>query len=146
MSKIVQTVGVVVFNNNQEVLLVKHGEKAKHLTEIYGLPSGRIEQDEIEKAACVRELREETGLKTSEDDLIELPYDFGTTELKRKKGTMICSWKVFICMKYSGEIGTDGEETIPEWVKIASLDKYWLLPGIRTAVDEGLKILKNKSL
>lgn len=146
MSDVVLTIGVLVLRNkNKEVLLVKHGEKAGHPTGIYGLPSGRIEANETEKQASVRELKEETGLETSEYFLIELPYNFGVTELRRKKGTMLCSWKVFICKEYSGEMQTDGEETIPEWVKISELNEYWLSPGIKIAVSEGIKYLENET-
>lgn len=143
MSDVVSTIGVLIFrNNNKEVLLVKHGEKAGHPTGIYGLPSGRVEVNETEIQASVRELKEETGFETSENFLIELPYDFGVTELKRKKGTMLCSWKVFICNKYFGEMQTNGKETVPEWVKISELNKYWLSPGIKIAVSEGIKYLE----
>ncbi len=140
---IIATIGVLVFKNNQEVLLVKHGEEAGHPTGIYGLPSGRIEKNESPVAAAKRELEEEAGLKTLETDLIEIPYDFGINEIKRKKGTMMCSWKVFICRKYLGEIGTDGKETIPEWVKISDLSKYWKIGNLETAVKEGLKYIHN---
>lgn len=137
----IPTVGILVFrNNNQEVLLVKHGEKAGHPTGIYGLPSGRIDTGETEIEAAKRELEEETGLKTSETDLIEIPYDFGVNEILRKNGTMFCTWKVFICEKFSGEIG-GSEETIPEWVKISHLSKYWKVGNLETAVEEGLKYL-----
>jgi ADP-ribose pyrophosphatase YjhB (NUDIX family) len=145
MPNVVPTIGVLVFRNNcKEVLLVKHGEKAGHPTGIYGFSSGRIESLESEKAACVRELREESGLKTLEANLVEIPYDFGITKLKRKVGIMICTWKVFICNKYSGEIKTDGRETIPEWVNVSKLDKYWLLPSIKKAIYEGKKYLNCK--
>lgn len=138
----IPTIGILVFrNNNQEVLLVKHGEKAGHLTDSYGLPAGRIDPGENDVEASIRELKEETGLKTSPEFLIELPYDFGVVELKRKKGIMLCTWKVFICTKYRGEIGTDGKETTPEWVNIKDVAKYWLIGNTELAIKEGLKLL-----
>jgi 8-oxo-dGTP pyrophosphatase MutT (NUDIX family) len=145
MNKIIATVGILVFRReNKEVLLVKHGEKAGHLTDSYGLPAGRIEPSEIEVGAAKRELEEETGLRTSVLDLIELPYDFGVTELKRKDGVMFCTWKVFVCRKFTGDL-KGSEETVPEWVKISELSKYWKIGNLESAINEGLKYLKNEN-
>ena len=136
---IVFAIGVLIFRNNKkEILLVKHGEKAGHPTGIYGIPAGRIDQGETEKEAAVRELQEETGLETSEADLKPLPYDFGVTSVARKVGVLNCTWKVFVCQKFQGNISKGGEETIPEWVKIADLSKYWLVVNTETAVSQGL--------
>ena len=138
----IPTIGVIVFrNDNKEVLLVKHGEEAKHPTDSYGLPSGRIEENETPKQAAVRELKEETGLETTEKELIPLSFDFGVTELKRKKGTIFCTWKVFICPKYFGKVRGEGEETTPEWVEISKLDNYWLLPNVQKAVELAKEVL-----
>jgi len=137
----IPTIGVLVFRNNlQEVLLVKHGEKAGAETGIYGLPAGRIEEGESAIEATVRELKEETGLKATQENLIELPYDFGVNELKRKSGTLICTWQVFVCEEFTGELRGSGETT-PEWIKVFDVSKLWLLNNIQTAVLEGLKFL-----
>jgi mutator protein MutT len=144
MKKIIATVGILVFRNkNKEVLLVKHGEKAGHLTDSYGLPAGRIELNEKEIEAAKRELEEETGLKTSTSDLLELSYEFNIAEIKRKDGSMFCSWKVFICKSFSGELKSS-EETTPEWVRIEELSKFWLIGNVDLAVKEGLKYLNNE--
>lgn len=136
------TIGILVFRNNfQEVLLVKHGEKASHPTGIYGLPAGRIDSGETAIKAAVRELKEETGLETSEEDLVRLPYDFGVTEILRKKGTIFCTWEVFVCREFKGEIRGKGAETTPQWVKVSGLSKLWLTSNTKTAVSEGLKFL-----
>ncbi|HLD06679.1 MAG TPA: NUDIX domain-containing protein [Candidatus Nanoarchaeia archaeon] len=66
MANIIPTVGVLVYRNG-EVLLVQHGAKASHLHGVYGLPAGKLEAGESEEEAAVRELFEETGLKTAAD-------------------------------------------------------------------------------
>ena len=83
--KPIPTVAVLIINDGK-VLLVKHTEKAGHLTGTYGLPSGRIDENEAEGKAAVRELLEETGLRTKEDNLIEFPKNFYVADLERKGG------------------------------------------------------------
>ena len=138
--KIISTIGVLVFRNNfKEVLLVKHGEEAGHPTGIYGLPAGRIDDGETAAEASKRELNEETGLETTQENLVELPYDSGVVKLQRKNGIIFCRWKVFICNNFSGEIRGAGQETTPEWVKVSGLSKYWLLTNTKTAIEKGIK-------
>jgi 8-oxo-dGTP diphosphatase len=143
MSKIVQTVAVLVFKENK-VLLVKHTEKASHLTGIYGLPGGRIDKAETEKEAALRELIEETGLSAKKDCMIDYQDNIYLATLKRKHNQIMnCSWHVFICRKFSGEIKSS-DETIPEWVDIMKLDNYNLLANTKQAVEDGIKFLNNE--
>lgn len=138
----IPTIGILIFRNNlKEVLLVKNGEGSGHPTGIYGTPAGRIDQGETATQAAVRELKEETGLEALEKDLIRLPYDFGVTEILRKKGTIFCTWEVFICQKFTGEIRGENPETKPEWIKASEVAKLWLVGKTAIAVLEGIKIL-----
>ena len=96
--QVIPTIGILVFRDNcKEVLLVKNNEGSGHPTGIYGTPAGRIDSGETAAQAAVRELKEETGLETSEKDLVRTPYDFGVTEIMRKQGTIFCTWEVFVC-------------------------------------------------
>ncbi len=135
MSIIIPTVAVLAYKGNK-VLLVKHGEKASHLTGVYGLPGGRINDVETEKEAALREFTEETGL-TIFGDLIEIPNRY-TAEIKRKDGnTKTFSMRVYICKSFSGELKRS-DETTPGWIKIEELKNYNLLPNIEKAVCDGL--------
>ncbi len=135
MEKTIPTVGVLVYNEDQ-VLLVKHGEKADHLNDVYGLPAGRLMDGESELETAVRELNEETGLITTVDDLVELPKTYSAL-IRRKDGEKKFSLKVFLCRKYDGNI-QGNDETIPEWVNISGLTKLDLLPNTYDAVQQGL--------
>ena len=140
--QVISTIGILVFRNNcKEVLLVKNNEESGHPTGIYCIPAGRIDQGETAVQAAVRELKEETGLETLEKDLVRFPYDFGVTEILRKKGTIFCTWEVFICKKFTGEIRGKNPETTPEWVNIYDLEKLWLTSNTKVAVFEGIKFL-----
>ncbi|MBI4096790.1 MAG: NUDIX domain-containing protein [Candidatus Levybacteria bacterium] len=134
----VSSVGVLVIRD-KKVLLVRHEEAASHQTGTYGLPSGRVEENETYKQAAVRELHEETGLITSETDLIDYPSNHFFADIKRKNGkTERFSWKVFVCKKYSGQLQPTAEVT-PEWIEIVKLHRYRLLPNVREVVEKEVK-------
>jgi len=138
--KPIPTVAVLIIDGGK-VLLVKHTEKAGHLTGTYGLPSGRIEKNETERKAAVRELLEETGLRTKEDNLIEFPKNFYVADLERKDGKKLkFGWRVFLCQEYKGEI-KESDESIPEWIDIDKMNNYNLLPNIKNAALAGLRFL-----
>lgn len=133
----IPSVGIVVFAGDS-VLLVRHEAGAEHLTNTYGLPSGRPEENETTITAAKRELFEESGLITTEENLIELPERY-TAEIPRKDGTKsLFSWTVFLCKAFSGELSLSNE-TSPEWIKIPDIQKYQLLPNIENAINQALQ-------
>ena len=81
-----QTVGVLVFNeDSKKVLLVKHSQFAQNPEGIYGFPAGQIELGESPKEAAVRELLQETGLRTVEDNLEQFDNNFFGAYILRTK-------------------------------------------------------------
>jgi len=145
MENVVPTIAVLIIESNK-VLLVKHKEAAKHLTGTYGLPSGRLEKGETEKEASIRELLEETGLRTKKEDLVEFPNNLYIATLERKGGSFVkFSWKVLLCINYNGDI-KESDETIPQWVEVSKLNSLNLLPNIENAVEAGLEHTKNSKL
>ncbi len=142
MQKIITSVAVLIVEKGK-VLLVKHRKDAAHEFGTYGFPSGTLHKGELEKDAAVRELQEETGLKTTAGLLFEFPNNFYTADIKRKDGsTNRFSMRVFISNKdYVGEL-KNSPETIPQWVKISELDNYNLLPNVKNAIETALKFLK----
>lgn len=133
------SVGIVVFKD-EEVLLVKNLASSSHAKEIYGLPAGKVEPGETEVHAAMRELKEETGLVSTEEDLHEFPNNYYIASIALKDGVSEWGFRVFLCKRYSGEIQSS-MDTAPEWVAIHDLDNYTLLPNVKVAILEGLKNL-----
>lgn len=141
----ISSVAVLLFKNTK-VLLVKHKEASGHMNGVYGLPAGRQHIGEIEKQSAVRELREETGLLTTEGDLVSYPHNIYTADIERKDGLLtVFSMHVYICQKYTGILQAS-EETDPEWIEFAKLDNLPLLPNVLHAIKDGFFYLKNKSI
>lgn len=137
---VIPTVGVLIIKD-KKVLLVKHGVEASHIEGIYGWPGGRLSEGETVRQAAVREFEEETGLRVKEEDLEEFIHDLEPAKIKRRNGeTQVFSVKLFVCSSYTGNLKSSGE-TIPEWVPIADLDKYVLLPNVKRIVTILSKVL-----
>lgn len=127
---------VIVFNKNK-VLLVKHKQASEHINDVYGLPAGRLEAGEKEITAAIRELKEETGLRTQEANLIKLNRTYKNT-VERKTGIKSFKTTAYICTKYSGEL-ISGEETEPVWVTLGNLQNLNLIEIAQTIISDALK-------
>lgn len=72
-----RVVGCFLEHNNKFVLLKRHSHKPDGST--WGLPAGKVEADESDEAAMLRELYEETGYQATPSALKLLGvYDFKT--------------------------------------------------------------------
>jgi len=137
-NKTIPTVGVLILKDNK-VLLICHKELAEHMSGKYGLPAGRIENNEEEKIAALRELKEETGLISAKDKLMELPYKWEAT-IEGKNGKRNLSMVVFVCDDFVGTLDED-LETKPLWVNIKNLKDYDLLINVEDIVHKGLDFI-----
>lgn len=136
----INTVGVVILNGTK-VLLVKHGEAGKHITGTYGLPAGRLEENEEYIDAAIRELYEETGLIADKKDLVPLPTEYRAT-LEGKSGPRKMFMKTFACTVFKGNLQSS-DETIPEWLDLAELENTETIANVKNAIDEAVSYLEN---
>ena len=83
-----------------------------------------MEEGETLEAAAVRELEEETGLRTKVKYLYKLPVKESNLKMKEKSENFV--FHAFLCTCYSGEL-KPSDKTIPEFVDLDSLDKLFLL-------------------
>ncbi len=138
----IPTVAALVIRDDK-VLLVRHGEAARHMTGVYGLPGGRLDENESLLDGAAREFQEETGLIPDKSSMIKIPTTY-EADIPRKGGEVLSvTWDVFLVKKYSGEImkTTDVDETIPEWVDINKISGINLLPNTQNAIKEAQDIL-----
>ncbi|MGM0408845.1 MAG: NUDIX hydrolase [Bacteroidota bacterium] len=140
MENIIRTAGVLAFQN-RKVLLVRHGKKAQHLNDTFGIPAGRIQLNETAIDAAVREFNEESGLTTSVEHLTKLPTTY-TAKIERKDGVKNFSLEAFLCRKYEGELKST-DEAISEWVRMDDLEGLKLLPNMKEVIMEASKLEQN---
>lgn len=138
MSEPTQSAGVLVIHADK-VLLVRHSESARHHTDSYGIPGGRVDPGESLVEAAARELREETGLIATIEKMRPLPTVYRSV-LQLKHGPEQFIFTVFLCPSYSGEL-QPSKEGVPEWVASSELDKYELIGDVKSIIQEGLNIV-----
>ena len=128
----VQSVGIVVFNGD-DVLLVKSGPASSHFDEESSIPAGKVEKDETNEAASIRELREETGLLTRVENLRFIKTFTATIETK--KGPVLYVWHTYLCTQHTGSLASS-EETVPYWINIQKLSTVKkLLPNNQEVIQ-----------
>lgn len=139
---------VVVFDKKHEkVLLVR--ERALRKEGMVGLPGGRpiFNSRETLQEAALRELREETGLRTSLDALISYPDNTYIGVNQRGRIEQNYAAKAFIVTDYQGELKRETSTGKTFWATISKLDKRGnrLAPSVKTVVSEALNFLNNQS-
>ncbi len=116
-------------------------EKSEHVTHVFGLPAGRINQNETTHDAALRELQEETGLTAFKEDMHLLPFEY-SADIPAKDGSIRhLHMTTFLCKKANGDL-INNDETKPVWVNITELDQIVLLSNIADVVQKTIKYLK----
>jgi 8-oxo-dGTP pyrophosphatase MutT (NUDIX family) len=142
------SVSLIVFDKKREkVLLVRHTKERKE--GMVGFPGGKPLSGSTETLleAGIRELREETGLKTTSDSLISYPDNIYLGHIARENNDVYYAYKAYICLNFEGVQKKKSEEGKPFWATISKLDRYGarLAPSVKTAVSESLNFLNNQS-
>lgn len=105
------TVDVILFSDKKvipEILLIQR--KNEPFKGKWAIPGGFIEMDESLEQAAVRELKEETGISISEDELEQL-YTFGAPERDPRARVITVAYFVIInSEKVKPEADTDAAD------------------------------------
>ena len=110
---------IVLFNENNEILIVKRSEAVESFTGYWCFPGGGADEGETAEECAIRETFEETSLKVKPDDLI---YFYTLTKNDDKEIYF------FIANKWKGEVEIDWESDEYQWIKASSLRDVKLLP------------------
>ena len=103
--RIIITARALIFNEKNELLLVKNEENGVWFT-----PGGWLDGFETLDEACIREVYEETGLKIAVKKLFKIDYFQLTAEQNIKWNENINKIEhYFICKIISGEIKTNSQ-------------------------------------
>ena len=114
----------VILLDGDRILLTKE-VNSKQPKNVYSLPGGRIkETDSTPEDAAIRELYEETGMRTEELEYLGTHYAFIT----RDSQDVLAKVNLFYCERFCGDL-TANFETVPEWIK---LDTFFR--GVKTAL------------
>ena len=144
--KIVKTVGVVVFDGKGNVLVVRHGDRARVREGIYGLPAGHQNEAETARQAAARELKEEAGIEVLETSLREFPGNYFEGKIELKDRTEKANYTVFLAPNFNGEIFGEEGKTKPEWISVKDLNLlYPTLPNVSEVVQNAGKFLNEQS-
>ncbi len=138
MNDPIECAGIVLIKDNK-VLLVKHGQKAEHLNDTFGVPGGRLDPGESHIDCAIREFFEETNLIVKKDDLIEIPNDYVATIERKTEGTKTFSMKNFKCNNFTGDL-ISNEEADPVWTDLSELDNLNLLPNVKEMINDSLNL------
>lgn len=124
-------VGVMILNNNHEVLLGRrHEDPAKADSDLHGegtwtMPGGKLDFHETLIDGAVREVFEETGIKINKDKIfvISVADDMSADNHYVTVG--------FLCEDFEGEAKTMEPEEITEWkwYNLDNLPERFFLPS-----------------
>jgi 8-oxo-dGTP diphosphatase len=106
-------------------------------SEQYGPPGGKLDEDEQLKQGCVRELREETGLKAKIHDLVEL----GFCERKDKHQLVFWYWVAL----YQGTPRVMEPDKCTGWYFMPFPPNSRCIPGMRLFREKLLGVLDQVS-
>ncbi|MBM3845033.1 MAG: NUDIX domain-containing protein [Verrucomicrobia bacterium] len=118
-SRPIATVGAVIFNDREEVLMIR----THKWSDLWGIPGGKIEYRETAKAALIRELGEETGLTVRDIEFVMTQDCIGSREFYRDAHFLLLNYRCRAVPPANVILNDEAEEF--RWV---SLDQARRLP------------------
>lgn len=132
----------IVINNDNEVLLAKRfyeNDPINRYHEFWGLPGGRVEENEQPNEAAIRETKEETGANITL--LSDRPIVMSCIEAT---GNHVI--KLAYLAKYiDGKIGTNDKGTSEvKWFSQESVRKLQTTPLTKELIEQAFKIIETE--
>lgn len=116
--------GAVITDGTGRILLIKRGHPPGE--GLWSVPGGRVEPDETDAAAVVREVREETGLAVTVGELL------GSVV----RGGSEVTYDIFdyAAAPAGGELRAGDDAADARWFSVPELDGLELTPGLVDAL------------
>lgn len=129
--------GVIAIENGK-ILMVKATNKSQQLVGTVAFPGGKVDPNETESQAAIREFNEETGMNVAE--IIEFPGNYFEGQLELKEGVIDYSFRAYIGKDFSGSL-TGSEETEAFWMELDEARKTKLLGAGNLLLENAIKFL-----
>ena len=113
------TVGAVILNSENKVLICKSNK----WNQKYVIPGGHIEAGEKMEAALVREVKEETGLKIYDIQLLGITESIYSKSFQEQKHFIFVD---FICRSNSDQVVLNEEAQSYQWIELSEIENYEL--------------------
>ncbi|MBO0883423.1 MAG: NUDIX domain-containing protein [Mycobacterium sp.] len=117
--------GAIVYDDNFRLLLIRRGRPPAQGS--WSLPGGRCLPNEDPAATCVREVREETGLR------VKVVRRAGRVE--RAGPGVIYDIDDFVCLLVGGALRASDDATEARWASRADLRRLDLVPALLDTLD-----------
>lgn len=131
-----RTVGTVIFNDKNQVLLIKRSEDTEHSPGKWEIPSGKVESRETLKQAAKRETKEEAGVDVEIGRYVDTYY----ATIEKKDGSKFnASMDVFLAKIIEGRIKPSSDACDCRWVSINELDRIDLMPSMKECILDAKK-------
>jgi 8-oxo-dGTP diphosphatase len=120
----------VVIVKDDKILIVRRSQTDEWMPGHYGLPGGKLDENETPTEALSRECKEEVNLDILPKNLIFLPKNSNNKE-----------HAFFYTTKFNGELKLDFEHDDFQWVNPKNLSKYKVVPDLPDIIKEVLEAL-----
>jgi ADP-ribose pyrophosphatase YjhB (NUDIX family) len=113
--------------NTYEVLISKRGNGCEYNKGKWNVPGGFIDFNEDAKDCVIREMREETGINISRDDL---EFVFLDTKPNNTRQSMIVGYAAFfnvedtVDWEFTTQYAEENEVSEIKWINVRDIEKY----------------------
>ena len=126
----------VILNKKKQILLHKRSD-----SEFWALPGGTMELGESISQCCLREIKEEMGLKTKIEKLIGI-YTSPSCVFAWSEGGKSNVWQIFViaflCKTKNDQLKLNSESTKAGWFFEKEIGKMKALPYVKEAIGDAL--------
>lgn len=131
-------VGPIIYNDKQEVLLIKNPK----FGDIWTIPGGHIELNETAEEALRREIKEETNLELKNIEAIGFSEGINPKDFHKPKHFIYLNYLAELA---GGEITLSNEMIEYVWVAPEKLKEYKVMDSVGPLLDYYLEKIKNNN-